>query len=111
MIAQIRTELLSGDWRRHAEAYVSCLRGLTVADDTAITTAQLAQAAQSAEKDVRFHLAAITGSGQLRTHYPYPFLLHALEEALGYNNLSDILLLGCSELADALLANTSFVKR
>ena len=107
----MRMQLLSGEWRRHAQAYLSYLRGLAIASDTKITTAQIAQATQSPEKEVRQNLAAITDSGLLRTDYPNQFLFHALEEALGYYNLSDIILLGSGELAGALLSNASFEKR
>lgn len=85
--------------------YLSYLRELPHDDSFPknISSAAIAAALGCGEIQVRKDLASVSKSGKPKIGYLINDLISDLEEFLGYNDLSDAVIVGCGKLGNALL--------
>ena len=87
--------------------YMTYLRSLP-AERANISATAIATALSLGEVQVRKDLAAVCGDGKPKIGYPVRELVRCLERFLGYDDLSDAVVVGTGRLGRALLSYTGF---
>ncbi len=88
--------------------YLSYLKSLPPNKRSNISAPMIAAALNLGEVQVRKDLAAISDAGKPRVGYDVPNLVSKLEEALGYNDVHDAVLVGAGKLGRALMGYSGF---
>lgn len=93
---------------RRLPTYLTYLKGLPPDAPANISSAAIAAAIGAGEIQVRKDLASVSDSGRPKTGYPVAELIADLTEFLGYNDVSDAIVVGCGKLGEALLGYGGF---
>lgn len=96
---------------RRFESYMPFFRSLRQEGKTSVTVTELAEEYRIELREVRRELAALTGSGELRSTYDIAGLIADIEYLLGYHNLNDVIVVGTGRVGLSLLKNEGFAKR
>lgn len=88
--------------------YLACLKELSLDKTPFISATTLARELMLGEVQVRKDLAAISGAGRPRLGYETELLIQQLEDCLGYNRLTNAVLVGAGRLGRALLQYDGF---
>ncbi|MDO4563017.1 MAG: redox-sensing transcriptional repressor Rex [Clostridia bacterium] len=101
---------ISQSTRSRLPQYLTYLREIAATSEAAsnISSAHIAEALRLGEIQVRKDLAAVSGAGRPRIGYIIAELIDDLEDFLGYNNISDAVVVGCGKLGRAILGYEGF---
>ena len=88
--------------------YLRMLRELPADEFSNISATTIARKLELGEVQVRKDLAAVSGAGKPKLGYVTQELIEKLEEALGYNRLTEAVLVGAGRLGRALLEYDEF---
>ena len=88
--------------------YLAYLKELSLDKTPFISATTLARELMLGEVQVRKDLAAISGAGRPRLGYETELLIQQLEDCLGYNRLTNAVLVGAGRLGRALLQYDGF---
>ena len=88
--------------------YLRMLRELPADEFSNISATTIARKLELGEVQVRKDLAAVSGAGKPKLGYVTQELIEKLEEALGYNRLTEAVLVGAGRLGRALLEYNEF---
>ncbi|MBQ1211187.1 MAG: redox-sensing transcriptional repressor Rex [Clostridia bacterium] len=88
--------------------YLAYLKELSLDKTPFISATALARELMLGEVQVRKDLAAISGAGRPRLGYETELLIQQLEDCLGYNRLTNAVLVGAGRLGRALLQYDGF---
>ena len=88
--------------------YLDYLKNLPEEEYKHITAASIARAMGLGEVLVRKDLGYISGGGRPRTGYNRLKLIRTIEEYLGYDNVTDAVLIGAGKLGQALMGYQGF---
>jgi len=88
--------------------YLRVLRELPQDEFSNISATTLAKKLELGEVQVRKDLAAVSGAGKPKLGYVTSKLIEKLEETLGYNSLTEAVLVGAGKLGRALLEYGEF---
>jgi len=89
-------------------AYLTYLKSLPPESPANISATAMAQALGLGEVQVRKDLAAVTSGGKPKVGYIITDLTRELEQFLGYNDVSEAIVVGCGKLGRALLDYRGF---
>ncbi|MEN6576007.1 MAG: redox-sensing transcriptional repressor Rex [Phycisphaerales bacterium] len=93
---------------RRLPMYFSLLQKAAQENQTAVSSSQLAADLGLEPIQVRKDLEAIGVSGQPRVGFPVAGLIHAIEEFLGWDNVTDAFIIGAGHLGTALAGYQGF---
>jgi redox-sensing transcriptional repressor len=88
--------------------YLQYLRNLSEERNAMISAAAIARGLQLGEVQVRKDLASVSGAGKPKVGYERIALIKALEECLGYDKVTNAVLVGAGKLGRALLDYEGF---
>ena len=88
--------------------YLRMLRELPANEFSNISATTIARKLELGEVQVRKDLAAVSGAGKPKLGYVTQELIEKLDEALGYNRLTEAVLVGAGRLGRALLEYDEF---
>lgn len=88
--------------------YIQYLRDLSADNDTTISAPKIARGLSLGEVQVRKDLALISGKGKPKVGYERAKLMKDLERHLGYESLTNAVLIGAGKLGRALLDYEGF---
>ena len=88
--------------------YLNFLKELSIDSVPYISATTISKELNLGEVQVRKDLAAVSGAGKPRLGYETEFLIEQLEDCLGYNQLTNAVLVGAGKLGRALLQYDGF---
>lgn len=102
------TTSISKSTLQRLPSYITYLKSLPKNSPPNISATTIANALGLGEVQVRKDLAAVTSGGKPKVGYAVVDLIRELDQFLGYNDVSEAVLVGCGKLGHALLDYRGF---